>query len=81
LEHQLGAGGRKRDEAQLVQDNQVVFEGGGQEFRQPVLILSQDEFIDQGGGIVKADAMALPTSSQSQPGGDVTFNSTMTMPP
>lgn len=39
LEHQLGTGGRERDEAQLVRDDQAMFEGGGQEPGQAVLFL------------------------------------------
>ena len=54
LEHELSAGGRKRDEAEFVQDNQVVLESGSQEFRQAMLLLSQEQFVDQGGGVVKA---------------------------
>jgi hypothetical protein len=60
LEHQLGAGGGKRDKAEFIQDDEVLFEGGGQEFGQAMLLLGQDQFVDQGGGIVKTDVMTLP---------------------
>ena len=65
LEHQLSAGGGERDEAQLIQDNQVLFEGGGQEFGQALLLLSQAEFVDQGRGIEKPNPITLSTSRQS----------------
>ena len=73
LEHQLGAGSRERDEAQLIQDNEVLFEGGGQEFRQALLFLSQHEFVDQGCGVVKAHSIALSAGRQGQSRSDVTF--------
>ena len=81
LEYQLGASRREGDKAQLIQNDEVLFEGQGQEFGQAVLVLGQDEFIDQGGGIVEADAIALATGSQGQTGADMGFSSTMTMPP
>jgi hypothetical protein len=74
LEHQLSAGGGKGDKAQFIQDDQVVFEGRRQEFGQALLVLSDEEVIDQGGGVVKANAMTLPTRGQSKPGCDMTFS-------
>src|SRR6185436_17009253 len=68
LKHQLGPGGGKRDKAQFIQDDQVLFEGGGQEFGQAMLLLRQDQFVNQGGSIVKTDVMALPAGGQSKPG-------------
>ena len=73
LEHQLGPGGGKGDEAQLIQHNELLFEGGRQEFVKTLLFLSQGKLIDQGGGIVETNPMTLTTGFQSQAGGDMTF--------
>jgi len=73
LEHQLGAEGGERDETQLIEHDQVLFEGRGQEFRQAMVLLSQDQLVDQGGGVVETDVMALPAGSQGQASGDMGF--------
>ena len=74
LEHQLGPGGGKRDEPQLIQNNEVLFEGGSQEFRQSLLLLSQAEFVDQSCRIVETHPIALPAGGQGQSGSNVTFS-------
>ena len=71
LEDQLRAGGREGDEAQFVQDDQVLLESRGQEPGQLVLILGLDQLVDQAGGVVEADPVALPTGGQGQADGDV----------
>ena len=74
LEHQLGSGSGKRDEAQLIQHNEVVFEGSSQEFRQPLLFLSQTELVDQGSCVVKTNAQTLPAGRQGKASADMGFS-------
>ena len=81
LKYQLGAESGKRQEPQLVQNDEILVEGAGQEFGQPVLFLSQDEFVNQRGRIIKTNPLPLPARGQSQPGRNVTFSSTINIPP
>lgn len=61
LKEQLSTAGSQRNKAQLIQNDQLVFEGGGHEFGQTMVVLGQNEVVDQGGDIVETDAMTLPT--------------------
>jgi hypothetical protein len=74
LEQQLRPVGREGDEAQLIQDDELVSARLGDEALDLVLILSRQQVVDQGGGVVEADAMALTTSTHGQRRGDVCFS-------
>ncbi len=50
-----------------------MFEGGVEEFGQPVFFLSDNEFINQSSGVVETNPMTLPTSSQTQSARYMTF--------
>lgn len=71
LEQELGSGRGKRQKPQLVQDNQLVLADLRHDARELILLLRFDQIIHQAGHIVKADPVALPTSSQSQSCGNV----------
>jgi len=57
LEHQLGTEGGKGDEAQFIEHDQVLFEGGAQEFLETVLLLRLGQVVDQGSGVVEANVL------------------------
>ena len=59
LKDQLCAGGRERDEAQLIQDNQTVPKGGGHELGQLMFVLGLDQFVYQACGVLETHSMSL----------------------
>jgi hypothetical protein len=67
LEKPLSPIGGKGDEAQFIQDDEVELESGGEEGWQTLFSLSQGQFVDQGGGIVKAGSLAsVKTRKQAE---------------
>lgn len=71
LEQELRAGQGEGDEAQFIQDDEVLFQSVLQQPGQAVFILGHEQFTDQGGGVVETHAVALPTRCQRQSGSDV----------
>jgi hypothetical protein len=73
LEDELRAGGRKRDETQFIEDDELVAQCGAQELGQAMFILSGDHLIDQSGCGVETYATSLTTGSEGQAGSDMSF--------
>jgi hypothetical protein len=49
-------------------------------FGQALFLLGGQEFIDEGGGVVKAHPTGLATGGNSQPSGDVGFSAAIGIP-
>ena len=79
LKHELGALIGKRDEAQFIQDDELMATGGGNEALDLMLFLSQQQLIDQRSRIVKTHPPALSTSGQGKRRGDVRLSSAIEM--
>jgi len=73
LEDQVGAGRGERDEAKFIQDDQLLAQGSVEKLGEAVFVLCLQEFVDQSGGIVEADTIALTTGSQGESGGNMGF--------
>lgn len=74
LEDQMSAEIGEGDEAQLIQNDQLVAQGGGNELVEGMVLLSRDQLVDQGGGIVEPDPVFLPAGFQGQSDGDMSFS-------
>lgn len=61
------------NEAQLIQNNELVTLSGGDKFVQGVVLLSGNEIIDQSSHIVEAHPMKLTAGFDGQAGGDMGF--------
>jgi hypothetical protein len=64
LQQQMRPGGGEGDEAQLVHDDQVRFERGGQDPWQPMVILCVDQLVDQSRGSVASNLLPVPAGRQ-----------------
>ena len=58
LKNELSALSAEGDETKLVDNEQIEFEGLGDELRQQMVFLGQDEFVDQSSGIVEPHFVA-----------------------
>ena len=63
LKNELSALGAEGNETELINDNQVEFKRLGNELWEQVVFLSQDQFVDQSGGVEEAYLVALSTGS------------------
>ena len=64
LEDELCAGGREGDEAEFIQDNDLILGGGLDELGKGMLVLGLDQFVDQASGIEETHFVALTASQQ-----------------
>ena len=60
LEEEVGPIATERDEAEFIQDQEIVLTDPSHEAREFQLMLSGKQVVDQTRDIVKADALALP---------------------
>src|SRR5690242_3154367 len=63
----------ERNEAEFIENQQIVLTHGSHEARELQLLLGTDQIIDQGSHIVKAHRLALSAGGESQSDGDVCF--------
>ena len=71
LKDEMRTGRRKGDEAEFVEDDQVMLKDGGEELCKAVFVLGLHEIIDQASRIVEADLAALAARRDGEAGGDV----------
>ncbi len=67
LEQQLGAGLAERNEAEFIDDQQVLADQQLLQTLQAPFIDSLDQFVDQGGSGREADLQTLLAGRQSEP--------------
>jgi len=80
LEEEIGPLPTERNEAELIEHQQLLLAEGGQEAREFQLMLRGNQIIDQGGHMVEAHAPPLSAGGQGQPCGHVGFTPSIEMP-
>ena len=76
LEEEIGSLSAERNEAELIQHQQLLFAESSQQARKFQLMLCDDQVIDQGGHIVEAHPPSLAAGGQGQSCGHVAFPQT-----